>query len=77
MGNVRTGEKHLLNAYRKHIPLGRRGHPHEVAEPILFLASDMASYITGSTLLVDGGYLSNITPDFGGPVRNVEKDPDR
>jgi NAD(P)-dependent dehydrogenase (short-subunit alcohol dehydrogenase family) len=39
------------------IPLGRIGEPHEVAEAILFLASDRASYITGHTLVIDGGIL--------------------
>ncbi len=37
------------------IPLGRPGLPHEIAEAIVFLASDAASYITGSTLDVNGG----------------------
>jgi NAD(P)-dependent dehydrogenase (short-subunit alcohol dehydrogenase family) len=37
------------------IPLGRIGEADEVAEVILFLASDRASYITGQTLIVDGG----------------------
>ena len=36
------------------IPLGRMGEPEEVADAFLFLASDMASYITGVTLSVDG-----------------------
>ena len=39
------------------IPLGRIGEAGEVAEAILFLASDRASYITGQTLVVDGGVL--------------------
>lgn len=39
-----------------HIPMKRNGSPEEVAEPILFLCSDAASYITGETLMVDGGY---------------------
>lgn len=40
----------------KRIPVGRMAKPAEVAAPILFLASDEASYITGSELLVDGGF---------------------
>lgn len=39
-----------------HIPVKRKGSPDEVANPILFLCSDAASYITGETLMVDGGY---------------------
>ena len=40
----------------RRIPLKRFGFPEEVAEAIMFLASNGASYITGSTILVDGGY---------------------
>lgn len=39
------------------IPLGRVGEPPEVAEAILWLCSDAASYLTGVTLPVDGGYI--------------------
>jgi NAD(P)-dependent dehydrogenase (short-subunit alcohol dehydrogenase family) len=38
------------------IPLGRVGRPEEVAAPVVFLASERASMITGATLLVDGGW---------------------
>jgi NAD(P)-dependent dehydrogenase (short-subunit alcohol dehydrogenase family) len=41
--------------YHATAPLGRMGTPEEVANCVLFLASDEASYVTGSALLVDGG----------------------
>ena len=49
------------------VPLGRWGEPEEVANAVCFLASDEASYITGSELLVDGGvtagFKGNTMPD--------------
>jgi NAD(P)-dependent dehydrogenase (short-subunit alcohol dehydrogenase family) len=42
-------------AIGKLIPLGTAASPSEIAGPILFLASDLASHVTGQTLLVDGG----------------------
>ena len=41
----------------KHIPVGRYGNPDEMAKLAMMLASDMASYVIGETLIADGGYV--------------------
>ncbi|GIQ70553.1 SDR family NAD(P)-dependent oxidoreductase [Xylanibacillus composti] len=46
-------------------PMYRAGQPEEVAQLILFLSSDMASFITGSCHTVDGGYLAQIIEEKG------------
>lgn len=53
-------EKVMLE-YTKDIPLGRVGNPEDVANAFAFLASDDASYISGTELVVDGGQLSQET----------------
>jgi len=45
-------------AYAAKIPMGRRGDPQDVAEIVLFLCSDRASFITGAAIPVDGGWLA-------------------
>ncbi|WP_242148812.1 SDR family NAD(P)-dependent oxidoreductase [Sphingomonas sp. BAUL-RG-20F-R05-02] len=42
------------------VPLGRLGQPEDMVGPIVFLASDMAAYVTGAALLVDGGLFVNL-----------------
>ncbi|MEI7036869.1 glucose 1-dehydrogenase [Fulvimonas yonginensis] len=49
----------LMKALCKNIPLRRLGTPEDVAAAVAYLASDEASYVTGSTLYVDGGLLWN------------------
>lgn len=48
-------EKEIFNSWAVEAPLQRLGEPREVAETIVWLASERASYVTGQTILVDGG----------------------
>jgi meso-butanediol dehydrogenase / (S,S)-butanediol dehydrogenase / diacetyl reductase len=45
-----------LERFMGRIPSGRLGQPHEIAGPVVFLASQMASYVNGTMLSADGGY---------------------
>ena len=47
-------------AMKARVPLGRLGEPEDLAGPIVFLASDLARYVTGAALLVDGGMFVNL-----------------
>ena len=50
-----TLKQELKDTIAARIPLGRFGTPEEVAEAVVWLASDGAAYITGQTLIIDGG----------------------
>jgi NAD(P)-dependent dehydrogenase (short-subunit alcohol dehydrogenase family) len=61
-GLIRTEQSHLhygdeegIRAVGNTVPLGRMGEPRDVADACLFLASDLARYISGTSLLVHGG----------------------
>jgi 3-oxoacyl-[acyl-carrier protein] reductase len=56
------GKSHeeILVDMAKRIPVNRLGKPEEIAAVVLFLASKQASYVTGTTIQVDGGYIRNI-----------------
>jgi len=47
----------IFGQYARRIPLGRRGRPEDIGPAVVFLASEDAAYITGATLVIDGGFL--------------------
>ena len=55
---LKPGSRRLQTFYRR-IPMKRLGEPQEVVGAVVYLASDAASYVTGSCLVVDGGFLSS------------------
>ena len=50
-----TSEEQIRERWAQEIPLRRLGEPQEIADAIIWLASDRAAYVTGQTLVVDGG----------------------
>ena len=66
-GTIRTqlNEQDLKNPDKKaymesRIPLGRLGSPDDLVGPVVFLASELSSYVTGAQILVDGGLFVNL-----------------
>ena len=55
-GKSKFQNKQFVKNYENKVPLKRLGEPEEVANVITFMASDASSYITGSNILVDGGW---------------------
>ena len=49
----------MKSEFLSHIPVGRIGAPDDIANAVIFLASDEAGYITGQTITVDGGRIIN------------------
>ncbi len=54
-----------LEAANQHIPWGRVGTPEEVGKAVAYLASDDADYVTGATLVIDGGFSINLDLRIG------------
>ena len=56
MTEARRGDTRIYDYMVSRIPLGRYGEPDEVAYGVLYLASDESSFVTGSELVIDGGW---------------------
>jgi len=54
---VAEGQGPALKAIEKSIPMGRVGRPEEIADAVLWLCSSAASYVTGQSISVDGGFI--------------------
>jgi NAD(P)-dependent dehydrogenase (short-subunit alcohol dehydrogenase family) len=54
---VTGGQGDELKAMEKSVPMGRVGRPEEIASVVLWLCSDVASYVTGQSISVDGGFI--------------------
>ncbi|MCB8876007.1 SDR family NAD(P)-dependent oxidoreductase [Acidisoma silvae] len=54
---VAAGQGEALKGMEKSVPMGRVGRPEEIADAVLWLCSDAASYVTGQSISVDGGFI--------------------
>src|SRR4051812_47394316 len=53
---VRASNPDLIKVFIDHTPLGRAGKPADIVGPAIFLASDLSAYVSGTIVMVDGGY---------------------
>ena len=58
--NRGMSSKSVIEEWARQIPMKRLAHPEEIANLIVFLASQQASYITGTVMQVDGGYIKSL-----------------
>ncbi|MBI2575968.1 SDR family oxidoreductase [Candidatus Woesearchaeota archaeon] len=73
-GGMGEGRGPFPEEMRSRIAMNRRGHPDEIANVILFHCSEEASYVNGTSILVDGGWLAGGTPMKVSD--NIPNDPD-
>ncbi len=60
---------HMIDDYRRQMPLGRVGEPEEVGDAVVWLASTQSSWVTGQNIAVDGGHTLRRAPDLESGIR--------
>ena len=60
---------HIIDDYKKNMPLGRVGEPEEVGDAVVWLAGDESSWVTGQNIAVDGGHTLRRAPDLEPAIR--------
>ncbi len=70
-----TGTPMVRDAFIERIPLGRVATPDDIAASALFLASDVAAYVTGVNLFVDGGWEQTAYPDLRALLASLTAEP--
>ncbi|RYF89873.1 MAG: SDR family oxidoreductase, partial [Caulobacteraceae bacterium] len=58
-GAAGIGDNEARTLLAQRHPLGRMGQPNNIADAVVFLASDRAAFMTGSEVVVDGGFTAN------------------
>lgn len=71
----RSGETSARNRWLDQYPLGRFGQPREVADTVLFLASERSGFITGENLVVDGGLTAGLPRSFENNIYQADEPP--
>lgn len=60
---------HMIDDYRRQMPLGRVGEPEEVGDAVVWLASAQSSWVTGQNIAIDGGHTLRRAPDLESGIR--------
>ncbi|WP_135305554.1 SDR family NAD(P)-dependent oxidoreductase [Haloarcula amylovorans] len=71
----RTSEMSARDRWLDQYPLGRFGKPEEVADTVLFLASERSSFITGENVVLDGGLTSSLATPFLNEMYDADEQP--
>ncbi len=56
--DMRTGKPEIVEDFKRRLAIKRLGQPEDIVGPAVFLASDMAAYVTGIIIVADGGFLT-------------------